>query len=407
MLLSIAYVFFLSGFPHVKATKMLPDIGDLIELAYPTWCIDENEKRLTDLETCEDGTPNGKFTPLYFTKQHSGGDPKLGGYPTNIDIQYAFEYAAPYFGQACAGSPHHCSESFDGSTTNCKKCPKISSDKDSGPYGPGHVPPHISLAAVTRAYNDGLVNADCYNFEQNACRIMPQKLLELIRLYYPRGTDGKAKYPPPFSEEGGNYAFEFVNLFGDSCEEETKKHGELICFEQHSSGTEYPDYLEVGHGSPHYCTKDGKTADVNDDWCPYIFFGPNRGKYRHPHIAFSAVETYIAHELMPDKCGTTWDDKDYPSTIDTTVAFPKMVETDSGSKNAHEQPAITDDGKWTWPGPEGTKKKAVIGNFATNLYNDGSDDGSENQTTSGVMMVSMMPSLGVVTAFAVVVELLV
>ena len=128
----------------------LPEISDLIERAYPTWCIDEHETRLTDVDTCADGTPNGRFTPLYFTKQHSGGDPKLGGYPTNIDINYAFEYAAPYLGQACAGSPHHCSDVFDGSKFSCKACPKKGTTDDNGPYGPGHTPPHISYAAVKR-----------------------------------------------------------------------------------------------------------------------------------------------------------------------------------------------------------------------------------------------------------------
>lgn len=32
-----------------------------------------------------------------------------------------------------------------------------------------------------------------------------------------------------------------------------------------------------------------------------------------------------------------------------------------------EQPVI-EGGKWIWPGPEGNMKKAVIGNFATDLY---------------------------------------
>lgn len=42
--------------------------------------------------------------------------------------------------------------------------------------------------------------------------------------------------------------------------------------------------------------------------CPYIFFGPNRGKYRHPHIAYAAVEVWLANKSMPDKCGSTWLD---------------------------------------------------------------------------------------------------
>ena len=128
----------------------LPHISDLIEDAYPTWCIDADENRITDVATCVDGTTNGNWSPLYFTKQHSGADPALGGYPSNIDINYAYEFAAPYYGQACAGSPHHCSEDFDGSAESCKICPKLTTTDDHGPYGPGHLPPHIALAATVR-----------------------------------------------------------------------------------------------------------------------------------------------------------------------------------------------------------------------------------------------------------------
>jgi len=167
-----------------------------------------------------------------------------------------------------------------------------------------------------RAYKEekGGDPASWFDSASNACRIVPSKLLMLIRMYYPRDSEGKAYYPPPFSELGGAYPLEFVNLAGDSCEAEKKKHpnaGNLDCFEDHTgSVTEYPSYLEVGHGSPHYCTKEGIGADANPDWCPYIFFGKNRGKYRHPHIAFAALETYIANTLSVSGCKTTWDDSD-------------------------------------------------------------------------------------------------
>jgi len=366
------------------AGQDLPYIGDLIEQAYPTWCIDENENRLTDAETCEDGSPNGRWSPLYFTKQYSGADPKLGGYPSNIDIIYPFEFAAPYLGQACAGSPHMCNDVFKGSSTNCKKCPKLNTMDDNGPYGPGHVPPHISLAALSRAYQDGEGGdvTEWFDFASNACRILPHKLLSLIRIYYPRDDDGKAYYPPPFSDLGGAYPLEFVNLAGESCDKETAKHstaGNLICFEDHSGPVSlFPEYLEVGHGSPHYCTKAGKAADINDDYCPYIFFGPSRGKYRHPHIAFSAVEVYLSNMIMPDKCGTTWDDSNYPPPVDTTVAFPYMSDMDSDP----QQPTIDDDGMWIWPGPEGYKKKPVVGNFALNLYATNTTDANKTMKKS-------------------------
>ena len=73
----------------------LPSLSNLIELAFPTWCIDADENRITDVDTCADGSPNGKWNPIYLTKQYSGADPALGGYPTPLDVHYAFEYASP------------------------------------------------------------------------------------------------------------------------------------------------------------------------------------------------------------------------------------------------------------------------------------------------------------------------
>jgi len=374
MFISKTTLAILSAATMVASAETLPPIKDLIELAFPTWCIDENEVRLPDLDVCADGTPNGLFSPLYFTKQYSGADPALGGYPTNIDIHYAFEFAAPYFGQACAGSPHMCPENFDGSATNCKQCPKLKTEDDNGPYGPGHVPPHISLAAASKAYEmgEGGDVSTWFDFDANACRILPNVLLSLIRLYYQREADGSVYYPPPFSDLGGAYPLEFVNLAGASCEAEKLKHpdaGDLDCFEDHSGDVSlYPDYLKVGHGSPHYCDTASKDADVNPDYCPYIFFGPNRGKYRHPHIAFSAVEVYLSNMVMPEKCGTAWDDSKYPAAPDTTVAFPYMTDFPplANGLEAPQQP-LMEDGMWVWPGPEGTKKKPVAGNFANEL----------------------------------------
>lgn len=233
----------------------------------------------------------------------------------------------------------------------------------------------IVFCFVHRAYEDGFCGdvSTWFLYELNACRILPSILYKLIREYYPREEDGSVYYPPPFSDAGGAYPLEFVNLAGETCEKEKQKHstaGALECFEDHSGDvSQFPDYLDVGHGSPHYCTIEGKAADVNPDWCPYIFFGPHRGKYRHPHIAFSAVETYLANKVMPDKCGTTWDDSNYPPEVDTTVAFPAMEGgfPDVDGLPAPEQPVITD-GAFIWPGPDGNAKKPVVGNFATNLH---------------------------------------
>ena len=39
---------------------------------------------------------------------------------------------------------------FDGGKNNCAMCGKIVTMDDDGPNGPGHVPPHIGLASLTR-----------------------------------------------------------------------------------------------------------------------------------------------------------------------------------------------------------------------------------------------------------------
>ena len=104
----------------------------------------------------------------------------------------------------------------------------------------------------------------------------------------------------------------FTKFKAESCTQTQGEFPTAECYEQHSGGTiaDYPDYLEPGHGSPHYCSEGAKAADAHNDWCPYIFFGPKRGKYRHPHIAYAAVEVWLAKNVMPDKCGATWDDND-------------------------------------------------------------------------------------------------
>lgn len=142
----------------------------------------------------------------------------------------------------------------------------------------------------------------------------------MIRKYFPRNDDGSNAYPPPFTNDGGPgnpegvaypYPLEYVNLVGDSCAKEQEKFPSAECYEVHSDGAEadYPDYLKAGHGSPHYCSVGAMEAGVNKDWCPYVFFGPNRGKYRHPHVAFAAVEVWLSNQIMPDKCGKTWDEQ--------------------------------------------------------------------------------------------------
>lgn len=355
-----------------------------VESAFPTWCIDEDENRLDSLDTCADGTTNGRYDPLYLTKWFGGEDPALGGYPTDVDTRYPFYYASGFFGQACAGGNAHCSFDFDGSKHNCAKCGKIVTDSDDGPNGPGHVPPHIGLAALTRAYHDGGFGdvTTWFDYAQHGCRVLPSVLLPMIRKYFPRDADGKASYPPPFTADGGvgdkngisyPYPLEYVNLVGDTCIQEQTKFPTAECYEVHSSSNgvdDYPSYLKPGHGSPHYCSVEAMDADVYKDWCPYVFFGPKRGKYRHPHIAFAAVEVWLAKHALPDQCGETWDDndgKDFPFTPSHSVAFPKMAKVE-GHEADPKQPKITSSGGFIWPGDEGTKRKAAPGVYVIDKY---------------------------------------
>jgi len=198
------------------------------------------------------------------------------------------------------------------------------------------------------------------------------------------GTDGSVGYPPPFTEDGGPgdasggtypYPLEFVNVVGPSCLAEQTRWPTAVCFEEHSgtpgnpgSASDYPDYLDAGHGSPHYCSQDGKDQDVSNDWCPYIFFGPSRGKYRHPHIAYAALEVFLANQTVAE-CGPTWDDGDganFPSSPDNSAAFP-MMELVDGNPDDPEQPEVNECG-FIWPGAEGDKKKAVPGVFNIEMY---------------------------------------
>jgi len=264
--------------PKLKENGAKEAWKEFVADVFPTWCIDKDEKRIFDTPKCNDGTINGRWDPLYLTKWYGGADPALGGYPTDIDTRYPFYYGSPFFGQACAGGNSHCSFDFDGGKYNCARCGKIVTNDDNGPNGPGHVPPHIGLAALTRAYYDGGFGKveTWFDFDQNGCRVLPDVLLTMIRSYFKRDKKtGEVKYPPPFTDEGGcgssdgtyPYPLEFVNLAGESCVNEKKAFPSAQCYEDHSGSVkEYPPYLKAGHGSPHYCSKVAKKADVYNDW---------------------------------------------------------------------------------------------------------------------------------------------
>mmetsp|Transcript_51034 Transcript_51034/g.56993 ORF Transcript_51034/g.56993 Transcript_51034/m.56993 type:complete len:202 (-) Transcript_51034:112-717(-) len=108
-----------------------PDDATLINnLAFPNWCLkggtgSDAEERVSCNDAAK-GEANGQinpklFTPIYLTFKNSGGAPELGGYPTNTDIQYVYEFAAPFLGQAGGGTSDQCPEDFDGQRENVKK----------------------------------------------------------------------------------------------------------------------------------------------------------------------------------------------------------------------------------------------------------------------------------------------
>merc|ERR1712106_301917 len=91
------------------------------------------------------------------------------------------------------------------------------------------------------------------------CRVKPDVLLSMVRKYFPRVDGEKVAYPPPIVPAGGDFQYEFSS------------------------------------GSGHW-----------DGVCPYVFEGPDAGKYRRPHIAYAALEVYLANLAMPEKCHKTW-----------------------------------------------------------------------------------------------------
>ncbi|OEU13585.1 hypothetical protein FRACYDRAFT_241924 [Fragilariopsis cylindrus CCMP1102] len=293
----------------------LPDISDVMELAFPTWNVDENNVRI-------DG--GGKWNPYYLTKRWNGLDPDLGGYPTPIDTRYPFEYAADFQGQPGAGSPHHCAVDYDPNSP-IQACPKLITDNDDGEYGIGHTPPHIGLAVVRSALSECAEDefADWFDFESETapCDIKPDVLASMIRAKYPRDPDtGAVDYPPPVVPG----SFEYFEL-------------------------EFPS----PEGPPHWCTPAFWESGQWADFCPYVFEGENAGKYRHPHLALSATMQYIANSINPSVCGVEWDDRgQYPLIDDSSIAWADME-----SNEGDAQPTLP----YSWPENGDTQVKNVPG----------------------------------------------
>ena len=69
-----------------------------------------------------------------------------------------------------------------------------------------------------------------------------------------------------------------------------------------------------------------------------------------------------------------------PAKVDTTVAFPEMSDMEMvGTLEAPQQPTMKD-GMWIWPGPKGTMKKPVVGNFAVDLVTIGGKSKTESSS---------------------------
>ena len=291
-------------------TLALPEINSLINVAFPMWEVDEDGERLNTtectVETCE-------WNPFYITKRYDGLHPDFGGHPTDNDVQYAFYASAPFEGQPYPGTPHHCPMN---ATDDIKAgdCPKIATTSDSDPNGPGHVPPHIALASLTWGVGDKLFEMEeMFDYENFECRVDPDTLFQMVRHYYPRLEGEKVDYPPPITPEGGDFQYEFPSGRG--------------------LDKQKPPYEP---GPPHWCTEEMLESGHWDGVCPYIFEGPDAGKYRHPHIAYAALEVYLASKAMPDKCAMTWLENNAwfldEDRVTTDTPFPVMENNDADAK---------------------------------------------------------------------------
>jgi len=298
---------------HGKREGMnLPEIGILMNMAFPMWKVDANGNRI---ETKDCSVDSCEWNPYYITKRYDGLHPDFGGHPTDLDVKYAFFGGSPFLGQPYSGTPHHCSLSSP-NDIKAGECPKIKTLTDSGPNGPGHVPPHIALASLTWALEAGMYarRLDMFNYDLHGCRVIPDVLLSMIRKYFPRVDGEKVDYPPPIVPEGGDFQYEFPA--GNGIDNQN------------------PPYAP---GPPHWCTLEMSATKHWDGVCPYVFKGPDAGKYRHPHIAFAALEVFLAKKIMPDKCKTTWleNNPDFLNSdrVTTDTPFPEMSNDNADKKS--------------------------------------------------------------------------
>mmetsp|Transcript_22398 Transcript_22398/g.40398 ORF Transcript_22398/g.40398 Transcript_22398/m.40398 type:complete len:414 (+) Transcript_22398:44-1285(+) len=287
----------------------LPEIFSLIDIAFPMWEVDADGNRI---EMSECTVTSCKWNPFYVTKRYDGLHPDLGGHPSDNDVKYAFFASSPFAGQPYPGTPHHCPMDAP-DDIKAGECPKIKTTSDSSEQGPGHVPPHISLAALTWGAEEELFPMeDMFDYDNHECRVVPDVLFKMIRNYFPRTEGEEVDYPPPITPEGGDFQYEFPSGNGLDKQE--------------------PPYAA---GPPHWCTEEFTASGHWDGVCPYVFEGPDAGKYRHPHIAFAALEVYLANKHMPAECAVTWleNNPDFldPDRVTTDTPFPVMDADDAAN----------------------------------------------------------------------------
>ncbi len=173
-----------------ETSSDLPEINDLMNIAFPMWAVNGKGERDMKLATpCT--VDDCQWNPFYVTKRYDGLHPDFGGHPTDNDVKYAFFASSPFAGQPYPGTPHHCPPDAPDNIT-AGECPKIETTSDFGPEGPGHVPPHIGLASLTWAVRDGLFSMeDMFDHDKFECRVVPNVLFKMVRNYFPRTEGGE------------------------------------------------------------------------------------------------------------------------------------------------------------------------------------------------------------------------
>ena len=178
-------------------------------------------------------TDGGKWASIFMTKQNDGMDPKLGGYPTPLDVGYPFEYPAPFFGQPGAGTINHCPIDAP-SNVDVSSCPVVTTSGDDDLEGPGHIPAIAATEALLYAHR--ACEPLLQRWFASSCRISAADLLTAVRKVYPRELFSSLDaYPTP----GTPGAYSMRSL-------------------------DWPS----PQGSPHFCDVDYRAIGMWVDYCP-------------------------------------------------------------------------------------------------------------------------------------------